>query len=161
MKKNKKRFLIKLIFVIIWLGVIFYFSNADANQTKNHSFGVTKTLVTQIIKITNNIHITNIEINDSNINNIIDNIHPYIRKLAHFTEYFILAILVLLMIKETNLNYYYTFTILFCIFMAILDETHQLFIDGRVGSIIDILIDTSGSLLYLLINKIYHLILNK
>ena len=47
-----------------------------------------------------------------------------IRKLAHFTEYLILCIL-------------YAFT----------DEYHQTFINGRTGQILDVLIDSSGSLL--------------
>ena len=161
MIKNKKKFIIKLLFVILWLGVIFYFSNADASKTTNQSLGLTKTIVTYSLKITNSIHLTNIDINDTNVDKIIDDIHPFIRKLAHFTEFFILGILVLIMIKETNLNYYYTFTILFCLFVAILDETHQLFIDGRAGNIKDVLIDTSGSIIYIIINKIFYLIRKK
>lgn len=161
MIRNKKKFIIKLLLVIAWLGVIFFFSNSNSEDTTNQSFGVTKTIVTYSINVTNSIHITNIDMNEENINKIINDIHPIIRKCAHFTEYFILAILVLLMIKETKLNYFYTFTILFCILIALLDESHQLFVDGRSGSIIDVLIDTSGSLLYLLINKGFHLINKK
>ena len=149
------------MFVILWIGVIFYFSSADSNKTTNQSLGLTKTVVTYTLKLTNTIHVTNIELNDNNINDIIDKIHPFIRKLAHFSEFFILSILVLLMLKETNLNYNYIFTIMFCLFIAILDETHQLFVDGRSGQLLDVLIDTSGGLLYIIINKIYHLISKK
>ena len=158
MIKNNKKFIIKLLFVILWLGVIFYFSNANSNETTNHSIGVTKTIVTYSVKVLNSIHVTNVDMSEENINTIINSLHPYIRKIAHFTEYFILSFLVLLMIKETNLNYFYTFTILFCLFMAIFDESHQLFVEGRSGNYKDILIDTSGIFIYLGMNKIYHLI---
>jgi len=161
MIKSKVKFIIKFILVIFWLCVIFFFSHANSNESTNQSIEITKTIVTFSVKTLNSIHATNIDASDENINNIIDNIHPFIRKIGHFSEYFILAILVLLMIKETNLNYYYIFTILFCLFMAIFDESHQLFIEGRSGNFIDILIDTFGSLMYLIINKTYYLIRKK
>ena len=158
---SKKRFIIKLILVILWLGVIFFLSGSNSEETTKHSLGITRTVVTYSIKITNSIHITNIELNDNNINSIIDDIHPYIRKIAHFSEYLILSLLVLLMLKETKLNYNYIFTILFCLLIAIIDETNQLFVDGRVGSFVDVLIDTSGCLLYLFLNKCYYMLKKK
>ena len=161
MIKKRKKFIIKLFLVLIWLGVIFFFSSSDSNDTTNQSLSVTRTIVTYTIKLTNKVNITNIELNENNLNSIIVNIHPIIRKLAHYTEYFVLSILVLLMIKETNMNYYYIFTIIFCLLMAIFDEIHQLFIDGRFGNITDVLIDVFGCLSYLLINKAYRLIKNK
>ena len=159
--KYKGKFFIKLLFVVLWLGVIFYFSNANSTDTTKHSMGVTKTVVTCTIKITNDLHITNVDMSDNSINDIVDNLHPIIRKAAHFSEYFILAFLVLLMIKETNLNYFYTFTILFCLFMAIFDESHQLFIEGRSGNFKDIFIDLLGIIVYVILNKMYHLIRKK
>ena len=158
MIKNKIKFIIKLILVILWLLFIFIFSNSNSIETTNQSKGITSFIVENTVKLTNSIHITNIDESEENISNIVSNIHPIIRKLAHYTEYFILAILVLLMIKETTISYYYIFTILFCILIAISDEIHQLFIEGRSGNIIDILIDTSGCLTYILIYKLYNIL---
>lgn len=156
MVKNKKIFIVKLLLVIMWLGVIFCFSSANSTETSNQSFGLSKLIVKFSLTASNYVHITNIELNDSNISEIASNIHPYLRKIAHFLEFFILSILVLLAIKETDLNYNYSFTLLFCFLIAILDETHQLFVDGRAGQIKDVFIDSSGSLLYIIINKIYN-----
>lgn len=156
MVKNKKIFIVKLLLVIMWLGVIFCFSSANSTETSNQSFGLSKLIVKFSLTASNYVHITNIELNDSNISEIASNIHPHIRKIAHFLEFFILSILVLLAIKETDLNYNYSFTLLFCFLIAILDETHQLFVDGRAGQIKDVFIDSSGSLLYIIINKIYN-----
>ena len=158
MIKSNRSFIIKLILVILWLGVIFFLSSANSADTNNQGAGVTKIIVTNTIKVTNYVHITNIELNDENLDKIIKDIHPVIRKLAHFGEFFILAILVLLMIRETNIKYYYSFTILFCIIMAIFDETHQLFVEGRSGNLFDVIIDTTGCLSYIIINKIYNII---
>ena len=158
MIKSNKIFIIKIILVVLWLLVIFFFSNVDSNKSTSQSFGVTKTIVTYSLKLSNYVHITNIELNDNNLNKISDEVHPYIRKIAHFSEFFILAVLVLLMIKETNLNYYYTFTILFCLLIAILDESHQILIKGRSGNFIDVLIDSSGIIMYLIFNKLFRII---
>lgn len=156
MKKNNKKFIIKLVLVIIWLSIIFNFSNASSITTTNQSLGVSKVLVTLSLNATNKLHITSISLDENNINKIADNIRPFIRKVAHIFEYFILAILVLLMVKETNIKYYYIFTVLFCMIMAFLDEIHQLFIVNRSGNLLDVLIDTSGCLLFILVNKIYN-----
>jgi VanZ family protein len=77
------------------------------------------------------------------------NISFFVRKLAHMTEYFIL-----------NLSYYYSFNsisenkkrnILICflltVFYACTDEYHQTFIEGRVGTIKDVFIDSTGALI--------------
>ena len=84
-----------------------------------------------------------------NINNI-NLLSIIIRKLAHFTEYFILGILVANFIKNIHKKPYYA--IIFCILYAISDEIHQIFVQGRSGEIKDILIDTCGSTIGILLN---------
>ena len=162
MIKSKKKFIIKLIMVIIWLGVIFYLSNSNGDETGKQSHFITEIAVTNTIKVTNLFKITNINLtNNNDLEKIINEYHPYIRKAAHFTEYFILSILVLSLIKETLLDKKYLLVIMFCLTIAIWDEIHQLFILQRNGNIFDVLIDTSGGITYIFINKIYHLIKRK
>ena len=64
-----------------------------------------------------------------------------IRKLAHFTEYFILG---------TAVKGLYSFSIAktfaFGVTIAMIDETIQLFVPNRNGSIIDVIIDSCGFL---------------
>ncbi|HHW99684.1 MAG TPA: VanZ family protein, partial [Acholeplasmataceae bacterium] len=81
-----------------------------------------------------------------------------IRKGAHFFEFFLLAIFLYNYFKYLNIvknshKYYknvsiYTFLIVLgiCVMIAATDEFIQLFVENRVGSIIDVLIDTSGSI---------------
>ena len=80
-----------------------------------------------------------------------------IRKLAHYTEYFILGLLVINMFTKNNINNKYLISIILCIIYATSDEIHQLFIPGRACQLRDILIDSIGSItgiyLYKLINK--------
>lgn len=74
-----------------------------------------------------------------------DSFHHFIRKLAHFSEYFILALLVtgaihvspLFQNKKMNL-------LVFWILPPSVDETIQHFVPGRNGAFSDVLLDMSG-----------------
>lgn len=68
-----------------------------------------------------------------------------VRKLAHFTEFFILTLLWIKALKDKKIAIIYAIGI--SSLVALLDESLQLFIPGRNGNIIDVFIDISGSLL--------------
>lgn len=71
--------------------------------------------------------------------------HP-IRKLAHFAEYAVMAVLVYAMWrpwKERNKRLY-CLVILWIAVSAAVDEMHQLFIPDRYGNLADVLLDTCG-----------------
>lgn len=130
--KNKK---LNIILVIIWMIFIFIMSSFNSNESSNQS--------NFIVNILSNIfNISNIEI-----------LSLIVRKLAHFIEYTILGILVYNLIYSYNKKIYISTII--CIIYAISDEIHQLFVPGRSCQILDILIDSMGSvtgiiLLYIL-----------
>lgn len=70
-----------------------------------------------------------------------------VRKLAHFSEYCLLAICVMLHLFEYKLKNRYRFIIaaVFCSVYAMTDEFHQLFVPGRGGAVTDVLIDSCGA----------------
>ena len=73
--------------------------------------------------------------------------HHYIRKSAHFIEYFILSLLLLRGIRGERRGMKLAWAlvaicIVFC--YASLDEFHQSFVPGRTPAFGDVLIDTSG-----------------
>ena len=74
-------------------------------------------------------------------------IHHIIRKCAHFTEYFILSLLILRGIRagrhETKLAWAVLAIVLVAGY-ASLDEFHQRFVPGRTSAVTDVLIDTTG-----------------
>lgn len=78
-----------------------------------------------------------------------------VRKSTHFTLYYILGLTFILFLSEYDLNNkkLLLFTILFVFIYACSDECHQLFVSGRSGEVLDVLIDTFGgtvsSILYL------------
>lgn len=85
-------------------------------------------------------------------NEYVDILSTIIRKGAHMSEYALLAILLfygfyhLLYVKYT-----YLVTLLVTFIYACSDEFHQLFIAGRSGQFTDVLVDTSGAIIGLII----------
>lgn len=71
-----------------------------------------------------------------------------LRKIAHFTEFTILAILTLRLglrhESAKNRKYVFLITILFGIIYAVLDEYHQSFVSGRQASVWDMGVDSLG-----------------
>lgn len=72
------------------------------------------------------------------------------RKLAHFTEYFLLGFFTTFTFYLLNINWYKLLSTFFCIFYACTDEFHQLFVNGRGPSLFDVCIDSFGSTLAVL-----------
>ena len=86
-----------------------------------------------------------------------------IRKLAHVSEYAGLAFLTTLLVlqfseMEKALLRAALLALAFCVVYAATDEVHQLFIDGRSASIVDILIDSGGAVIGAAIALCVHLI---
>ena len=129
-----KKVIAWLLFVS-WLILIFYFSNQPGSISSDLSNNVLKTIL-------NNLAISNFTV-----------LAGILRKLAHFSEYFILSFLTLNLVKQYKVVSPYDFILVmfFCFFYASSDEFHQLFIENRMASFLDVLLDYSGSLLYLTI----------
>ena len=126
------------VLVAIWMFLIFLMSSFDATESTNQSNFIVN-IITNIFKIEN-----------------IELLSFIIRKLAHFTEYLILGLLVANMFTKNNINNLYLISIILCIIYATSDEIHQIFVPGRACQIRDVLIDSIGSItgvyLYKLIN---------
>ena len=132
--------IISFIVLILWMIVIFSFSSADANKSTSTSDKVITTMIEIKDKITNN------ETPNNEKEIIVKNSSFYIRKIAHITEYLILGFLMFNLLKQysvTNIYYAIGLSILY----SCTDEFHQLFINGRSGSIRDVLIDSIGILI--------------
>lgn len=130
MSKNK----ISLLLVILWMIFIFVMSSFDATSSSNQSNFIVD-IITSIINIKD-----------------IELLSLIIRKLAHFIEYFILGILVINFI--TRYDKKIIIAILLCIIYATSDEIHQIFVPGRSCQIIDIMIDSLGSIMGIYLYKL-------
>lgn len=147
MKKLNYKILFKYLVVLLWMIVIFKFS-ADPAKISDGKSGLVIEMVTFL---------------GMDINGIFGGLANFIvRKAAHFTEYFILSLLLINALKENyNLNKSLKMAILITFLYACSDEFHQLFVPGRSGKFEDVLIDTSGGLLAVAILKCIEKIKNR
>lgn len=141
---------INIILLIIWMIVIFMFSQDSAVSSTEKSDTIASKIVNIISDVTHN----------DNIEYYIDSIIVLVRKTAHFLEYLILGVLFINVVKDyKSLTLgVYIFSVVFCMLYASSDEIHQLFISDRSGRIFDVFIDTMGSitgisLFYLIKNR--------
>ena len=146
------------------MGFIFYNSSNNGNMSNERSYNILNNLRNEYSEIKEN-KIPNKNVN-SNIQiktqkdqvksvymnpteNREEKLNLIIRKNAHAFEYFILAILVSGVLFEFNVKGAKALIcIMFvCLFYAVTDEFHQMFVPGRSSLVSDVLIDFLGSLI--------------
>ncbi|MFI3212638.1 MAG: VanZ family protein [Eubacteriales bacterium] len=125
-------------FIMIY--IIFSFSSQSGTDSGSLSLKVTTYMVNVGDAILNKNYDT------SQLAYYIEYFHPYVRKLAHVTEYFFLAVSVAFPLYVYRLRGFALVVIAgtICIGVACLDEYAQTFIAGRVGCKEDVLIDCIG-----------------
>ena len=146
MSENKKKIkYVKCIIAIICCIIIFSFSAVPATASTKQSKGLTY----NVIKLLNGNKLT-----EKELVKLTKRVNPVIRKIAHFSIYMILAIFTYMFIEELNikskskkerLRKNILYTCIFCIIYAIFDEIHQIYVPGRTGKVIDVIIDTLGA----------------
>lgn len=124
--------IIKTLLFLSWLILIYLLSAETGDQSGSLSDGILLSIA-KLLKI-------------SDTKAFVDTFGFFIRKLAHFNEYFILYILTYECFKEYNCPKLIVVSVLFCVLYASFDEFHQLFVDGRCGQLSDVMIDSSGSI---------------
>ena len=125
---------------LIMMYLIFSFSGQSAAESGSLSYDVGF----HFYDIINNIF--GLRLSSSQIANYALNNQFYIRKAAHITEYFLLAMSVSLplyvyKIRGFKLSF---FAVIFCVLYAFLDEYHQSFSYGRSPQLRDVAIDSIG-----------------
>lgn len=133
--------IIRAIIILLLIGtfiIIFGFSNQDGEKSGSISEKVTKWIV-DINPITKNLPEEEKQIE-------VENMHTFIRKLAHFSIYTVVGILLmsLCMTYRLKMKNKFIISLLSGFIYASTDEIHQLFIKGRSGQISDVLLDTAG-----------------
>ncbi len=151
--KKTLRYLLKpLSFVpgIVMMIVIFNFSS----QNSVESAGLSREVCKYIVLIYNKICMKGMD--NQSLNMMIEYIHPYVRKLAHFSEYALLAMSVSLPLYVYRLRGFWSamFAMIFCVLFAMGDEWHQSFVSGRVSDPKDVLIDSLGVITGLIVIRI-------
>ena len=129
--------IIKLFFIIFFMVLIFFFSSDSGDASTKKSRGIVRPLCNYLIGD---------RLSGDTKEIIIDCTEIFLRKTAHFTIYFCLGLSVISFLCEFYEITYkiIIYSVLFVFIYACSDEIHQLFINGRSGELLDIVIDTLG-----------------
>lgn len=136
----------KLILIIIWMCVIFFFSSQPAEESGDLSNSFISKTIVKVYEVFNG------KVDMEKRDEIISKYSYPVRKAAHFTVYFILGILCFSFFKDFT-KYPIIYSFIVCFLYACSDEFHQYFVNGRYCSFIDVLIDSCGSVISILISR--------
>jgi len=139
--------------ILIWIPavvlavLIFGFSGQSGEQSGSLSYKVAEILVDGADAL----HL--IDIKYIGKEHAIEQMQTPVRKIAHMTEYALFALSVYIALAIDGLTWRWTkyAALLIVIAYACTDELHQLFISGRNGSFVDVLIDAAGGFIAILI----------
>ena len=136
MRLNLKK-IVYLIVTILVVMFIFYNSIQNGESSSNAS--------TTVLNFINNI------INSIGLNFKLEGY--FIRKLAHFVEFFTLGVFLMLTFEAfTNKIFSIIgFPMFLAIFIPVIDEYIQIYSDGRTSSVKDVLLDFFGAMIGIII----------
>ena len=132
--------LIKSLLLITWMVLIYYLSSQTGDISKNLSDGL-------LFKIASFLKLEP--------TSFIHNFSFVFRKLAHFSEYFILYLLTNSCFKEYGIKNAQIASLVFCVSYALIDEIHQLFVNQRSGELKDVLIDSFGAICAYFLRRLF------
>ena len=138
-RQSLARFLSRYAPLVIWLAFI-SFASSDGFSASNTS-RVIEPIVRWLFPHISQAHL--------------ESIHFLTRKLAHFSEYALLAILAVRAFgssPNTHLKHrWFLVSLAIIVLYALLDEYHQSFVPSRTASVFDSFIDMSGGLTALVV----------
>ena len=144
MKAKSYRVYIITLLTALWMGVIFYFSSQPAVESASLSGG----LFHKIQEFMTDIPVMGQIFAGGFTEHLL-------RKAAHMTEFAILGILLALCMREYIATRWKIFRLPLALISGILyactDELHQRFVPGRSGELRDVMIDSVGVLMGILL----------
>ncbi len=125
--------------LILWIGLVLFLSTNQASMSNTSRF------IQPLLEF----------LFPNAPEEIIITYHGYIRKLAHLTEYAILAFWASRAFSSGSSvkflrRFWFAFAFVLVLLVASIDETNQSYIVSRTGSIYDVLLDASGGLIMII-----------
>ena len=144
MSRQKVKLMLSLLAVIAVAAMIFFFSAQDGEDSSRLSAGITKWLVAHVVsdfaEMTPNEQLA-----------IMERASFIVRKAAHFSEYALLAMAIMVFLHYYRPNRRPSVMVV-CAWIgatiyASTDELHQMFVDSRGPAVRDVCIDSAGAVL--------------
>lgn len=147
MSITKTNRIISTIITLLWVSVIFSFSLQPADNSNEISMGVGRWIVENLLPgLAQRL--------DTMPKEQLDFLHLLLRKAGHFSEFFVLGVLSMFTVRQMKFARKKTVGLLFCVLVAAMDETIQLFVSGRSGQVSDVMLDSAGALVGILLHKL-------
>lgn len=127
--KRKNSFILYTSLSVLWTGFIFSNSLKTADISGEVSGGVLNSINSILSSLPGSPSLT----------------EHFLRKAAHFTEFWVLGILLTLLAAGLLWKFKYALPFILSFAVACTDETIQLFVEGRSGQFSDVLIDLAGA----------------
>ncbi|MGN0696612.1 MAG: VanZ family protein [Oscillospiraceae bacterium] len=144
--KHKKAFFAAALCIVLIGAGIFIFSSQDGSESSGLSTEITRMISGIIFR-----RFGSMTAEQQGF--IVSELNPFVRKLAHFTEYTLMGAAIYSLVLSADpafIRKKRTVSLTAAAVFALLDELHQLFVAGRSGKITDVLIDSCGAALGIL-----------
>lgn len=128
------RHIVRFGFVVIWMGIIFYLSHQPASASSALSGGILEWVL----------RLVPFDVDE-------EFVHFLVRKGAHFSAYFMLGMLLMHAIRVKRLIVGMGVSLFIAVLYAASDEFHQTFIAGRSGEVRDVMIDSVGAIVGIIV----------
>ncbi|MBP0966788.1 MAG: VanZ family protein [Oscillospiraceae bacterium] len=150
MRDNRRTaFRLLLLLTLLWMGVIFWFSSRNSEDSGAFSLGLLRGILRRVVPHW-------MQRSAAEQQKIIDALHTLFRKCGHFSEFCVLGLLLKLTTRfspELNRTRRQThpagtgfvLPALLALLYACSDEFHQRFVPGRSCELRDVCIDTAGA----------------
>ncbi|MGN1416570.1 MAG: VanZ family protein [Oscillospiraceae bacterium] len=139
--RHKKAFFAAAVCIVLIGAAIFLFSSQDGTESSGLSTKVTRIISGIIFRRFDSMPAAQQDF-------IVSELNPFVRKLAHFTEYALLGAAIYSLILSADpafLRKKRLASLIGAALFASADELHQLFVPARSGKVTDVLIDTCGA----------------
>lgn len=131
--------IVLILLAAVWMGFIFYMSSQNADASNEASGWAVRLVEKVFYPFWESLPEEEYALRLGMLTHLV-------RKIAHFTEYLILGVLLSMVFATFRFQWKYRFLLAFFIgaLYALSDEFHQSFIDGRAMEAFDVMIDSAG-----------------
>lgn len=143
--------IISPLLLLLWMGLIFFFSSQTATESSAVSSGLIETVVRFLMP----------SISPATLKNVVSISSFFVRKGAHFCVFAMLGVFSFLSVatyEKLKLLFRFFISAFISVAYAVSDEYHQTFVNGRSCELRDVLIDSSGAICGILVSIIIYII---
>ncbi len=163
MKKKKVIVTVLLIILaVLWIIGIYKLSSMNAENSGGKSSGLIGIFIEDTLEVTNKYGITNSHPSEAKIEKASQLLNTPLRKVIHAGVYFVLSLVIISVVNYMFDNKKYIISVIITVVLIVLaasfDELHQTFVDGRTGTIKDVIIDTAGGVAGVLFYGTYYFV---